>query len=75
MSNEKVLEATDAVNYLLLESNHIQNVLDILNVGFENYQFDCREQAESCIHVLCKYYENVQKVFLEQALGALSGIE
>ena len=51
---------------LMLELEHIQNVLGTLEIGFKNNPFDSRNMENSSIYVLEKHIEDIRNTYNEE---------
>ena len=57
--SDKIHRAADLVEDLIIEFEHIQNLLEVLSFGFDNDHNDCKECEISSIYILSKYIDTV----------------
>lgn len=66
MDKSLVTSISDKVDNLMLELEHIQNVLGILEMGFKNNPFDSRNMENSSMYVLGKHIESLRCTYNEE---------
>ena len=66
MDKSLVMSISDKVDSLMLELEHIQNVLGILEMGFKKNPFDSRNMENSSMYVLGKHIENIRNTYNEE---------
>ena len=62
----KIQEALDLTEQLLDGTEHLENVLEILGIGFLNSCNSDRQCEVSCLFIIGKYIELVQQQQLEK---------
>lgn len=66
MDKNLMTSISDKVDNLMLELEHIQNVLGTLEIGFKNNPFDSRNMENSSMYVLEKHIENIRNTYNEE---------
>ena len=66
MDKNLMTSISDKVDNLMLELEHIQNVLGILEMGFKNNPFDSRNMENSSMYVLQKHIESLRCTYNEE---------
>ena len=66
MDKNLITNISDKVDNLMLELEHIQNVLGILEMGFKNNPFDSRNMENSSMYVLQKHIESLRCTYNEE---------
>lgn len=64
----------DIVEDLLVEFEHFQNMLEILEIGFENCTNGDHTCEASSIHVLEKYLAMIKTEYIEKLAETLSNV-
>ena len=66
MDNSLLMSISDKVDSLLLELEHIQNVIGTLEIGFKNNPFDSRNMENSSMYVLGKHIESLRCTYNDE---------
>ena len=64
----------DIVEDLLVEFEHFQNMLEILEIGFENCTNSDHKCETSCIYIIGKYLEMIKTEYIEKLAETLSNV-
>ena len=66
MDKSLLMSISDKVDSLLLELEHIQNVIGALEIGFKNNPFDSRNMENSSMYVLGKHIESLRCTYNDE---------
>ena len=64
----------DIVEDLLIEVEHLENMLEILEIGFENCRNGDHKCETSSIHIISKYLEMIKTEYIEKLAESLSNV-
>ncbi len=64
----------DIVEDLLVEFEHFQNMLEILEIGFENCTNSDHKCETSSIYIISKYLEIIKTEYIEKLAETLSNV-
>ncbi len=64
----------DIVEDLLIEFEHFQNMLEILEIGFENCTNSDHKCETSSIYIIGKYLEMIKTEYIEKLAETLSNV-
>ena len=72
----KVMRLMDIVEDLLIEFEHFQNMLEILEIGFENCTNSDHKCETSSIYIIGKYLEMIKTeyIYIEKLAETLSNV-
>ena len=74
MDKSLLMTISDTVDSLMLELEHIQNVMGIMEMGFKNNPFDNRDMEISSLHMLLCHIERLRVDYEEKISEILSVI-
>lgn len=64
----------DMVEDLLIEFEHLENMLEILEIGFENCTNGNHKCETSSIYIISKYLEMIKTEYIEKLAETLSNV-
>ena len=64
----------DIVEDLLVEFEHFKNMLEILEIGFENCTNSDHKCETSSIYIIGKYLEMIKTEYIEKSAETLSNV-
>lgn len=65
----------DIVEDLLIEFEHLENMLEILEIGFENFTNGDHKCETSSIYIIDKYLEMIKTEYIEKLTETLSNVQ
>jgi FtsZ-binding cell division protein ZapB len=68
VKEEKIQEALDIIEHLLVEIEHLQNLMEILILGFQNDSKDCEA---SSLYILGQYIEKIKNEYVITLMDTL----
>ena len=66
------MKIADRVQDLLIEVEHMENTLEVLEIGFENCSYGDHKSEVSAIHVINGYLKMIKKEHIEKLADSLS---
>ena len=69
MSDVNVVRALDTIDNLSLELRHIQNLLELLGIGFAHNPFGSKDYKVAATYILGKYIERIHNEYIKSVKG------
>ena len=69
MSDVNVVRALDTIDNLSLELRHIQNLLELLGIGFAHNPFGSKDYEVAATYILGKYIERIHNEYIKSVKG------
>ena len=66
------MKIADRVQDILIEIEHLENMLEILEIGFDNCSYGDHKSEVSVIHVINGYLKMIKKEHIEKLADSLS---
>ena len=68
------MKIADRVQALIIEVEHLENTLDILEIGFENCGYGDHKSEISVAHVIRVYLRMIKKEYIEKIADSMSNV-
>ena len=75
MAHDNLMKAIDVLEDLEDELKHLQNLVEVLGIGFAHNPFDGDEYSNSAAHILAKYIEKLQNEHIASLSALLESMK